>query len=170
MKSLKLLAINALTLIVGLGLMGGSFSNNQAHAAQVEVVPKIQIQNLANYRGQYLTAYYSVGTRPFLATDSSQVTLTEVKGIVTQVIENDFVILPSIELQKEGFRPGYNLVVVVISPLPDYSFLNADGSAILGMPLTNNQRASLIRSFSKAEIASLETGLNLPDGLVLLLQ
>jgi regulator of extracellular matrix RemA (YlzA/DUF370 family) len=170
MKSLQLLVINALTLIIGLGLMSGSFSDNQAHAAQSEIVPKIQIQKLANYRGQYLTAYYSVGTRPFLATDSSQVTLTEVKGIRSQLVESDFVTLPSMELQKQGFRPGYNLVVVVISPLPDFSFVNADGSKIEGMPLTNNQRASLIRSYSKAEIESLATGQGLPEGLVLTLQ
>lgn len=170
MRSLQFLFINALTLIIGLGLMSGSFSNNDAHAAPTEVVPKIQVQKIGNYRGQHLTAFYAVGTRPFLATDSSQVTLSEVKGLRTEVVTSDFVTLPQIELQKQGFRPGYNLVLIVISPQPNYSFVNANGAAIAGMPKSNNQRASLIRSFSKAEIEALITGQGLPDGLVLTLQ
>lgn len=170
MRSLQFLFINALTLIIGIGLMSGSFTPNDAQAAPTEVVPKIQIQQIGNYRGQYLTAFYAVGTRPFLATDSSQVTLSEVKAIRTEVIQDDFVTLPQIELQKQGFRPGYNLVVVVISPEPDYSFVNANGEPIVGMPQTKNQRSSLIRSYSKAEIESLATGQGLPDGLVLTLQ
>ncbi|WP_413290792.1 hypothetical protein [Bdellovibrio sp. HCB337] len=170
MKSLQFLFINALTLIIGLGLMSGSFSPSDAQAAPTEVVPKIQIQKIGNFKGQHLTVFYAVGTRPFLSTDSSQVTLSEVKSIRTQVVDDDFVTLPQIELQKAGFRPGYNLVLVVISPNPDYSFVNANGETIVGMPQTKNQQASLIRSYSKAEIESLATGQGLPDGLVLTLQ
>lgn len=170
MRSFQFLFINALTLIIGLGLMSGSFSANDAQAAPTETVPKIQVQQLGNYKGQYLTAFYAVGTRPFLSTDSSQFTLTEVKAIKTQVVNADFVTLPAVDLQKQGFRPGYNLVVIAISPAPDYSLVNADGSAIAGMPNTSNHRASLLRSFSKAEIESLVTGQGLPEGLILTLQ
>lgn len=170
MRSLQFLFINALTLVIGLGLMSGSFSANDAQAAPTETVPKIQVQKLGNYKGQYLTAFYAVGTRPFLSTDSSQFTLSEVKAVKTEVVSTDFVTLPSIDLQKSGFRPGYNLVVVAISPSPDFSFNNADGSAITGMPATANHRASLLRSFSKAEIESLATSQGLPDGLILTLQ
>ena len=134
------------------------------------MVPKIQIQKLGNYRGQHLTAFYAVGTRPFLATDSSQVTLSEVKGIHREVVLNDFVTLPQVELLKQGFRPGYNLVMVAISPDPDYTFVNANGTEIGGMPKSTNQRATLLRSYSKAEIEALVTGQGLADGLILTLQ
>jgi regulator of extracellular matrix RemA (YlzA/DUF370 family) len=170
MRSLQFLFINALTLIIGLGLMSGSFSGNEAQAAPTETVPKIQIQKLGNFKGQYLTAFYSVGTRPFLSTDSSQVILSEVKVAKTEFIAADFVTLPPLDLQKQGFRPGYNLVVFVISPAADFSFVNANGSVIAGMPNTQNHRATLIHSFSKAEIESLMTGQGLEGGLVLTLQ
>lgn len=170
MKSLQIFFINALTLIIGIGLMSGSFSASDAQAAPTETVPKIQVQQLGNFKGQYLTAFYGVGTRPFLSTDSSQFTLTEVKAIKSQVINADFITLPALDLQKQGFRPGYNLVVIAVSSAPDFSFVNADGSAITGMPATSNHRASMLRSFSKSEIESLATGQGLPDGLVLTLQ
>lgn len=170
MRSLQFFFINALTLVIGLGLMSGSFSPNDAQAAPTETVPKIQIQKVGNFKGQYLTAFYAVGTRPFLSTDSSQFTLTEVKSIKTEVVAADFVTLPQVDLQKQGFRPGYNLVVIAISPMPDFSLVNADGSPIAGMPNTQNHRATMIRSFSKAEIESLATGQGLPEGLVLTLQ
>jgi hypothetical protein len=105
-----------------------------------------------------------------LATDSSQVTLSEVKTTKTEAITADFLTFQSLELQKQGFRPGYNLIVIVVSPVPNFSFVNADGSAIVGMTNTQNHRASLIRSFSKAEIDSLMTGQGLQDGVVLTLQ
>ncbi len=170
MRSLPFFFINALTLILGLGLMSGSFSANDAQAAPSETVQTIQIQKLGNFKGQYLTAFYAVGTRPFLSTDSSQFTLSEVKVAKTMVVNADFVTLPPVDLQKQGFRPGYNLLVVAISPAPDFSYVNADGSAITGMPNTTNHRATIIRSFSKAEIESLASGQGLPEGLILTLQ
>lgn len=170
MRSLQFFFINALTLIIGLGLMSGSFSANDAQAAPTETVPTIQIQKLGNYKGQYLTAFYAVGTRPFLSTDSSQFTLSEVKEIKSVVIGADFVTLPPVDLQKQGFRPGYNLVVVAVSPAADFSLVNADGSPIAGMPATANHRATMLRSFSKAEIESLAAGQGLQDGLILTLQ
>jgi len=170
MKSLQFFFINALTLVIGIGLMSGSFSASDAQAAPTETVPKIQVQKLGNYKGQYLTAFYGVGRRPFLSTDSSQFTLLEVKKITSQVINADFITLPAIDLQKQDVREGYNLVVIAVSPVQDFSFVNADGSAILGMPSTSNNRATMLRSFTKSEIKSLEAGQGLPDGLVLTLQ
>jgi hypothetical protein len=170
MRSLQFLFINALTLIIGLGLMSGSFSSNDAQAAPIETVPNIQIQKIGNFKGQFLLAYYAIGTRALLSTDPSQVTLSEVKASKILAITEDHLTLPQIELQKQGFRPGYNLVMIVITPFPDFSFVNADGSSIKGMPNSQNHRASLIRSFSKVELESLMTGQGLPDGLVLTLE
>lgn len=170
MKSLQFLFINVLTAIIGLGLMSGSFSNNDAHAAASDIVPKIELQKLGNYKGQFLTAYYAVGSRPFLSTDSSQVTLSEIKSVYNQAIDSDVVVLPTVELQKQGFRGGYNLLVVVISPMAGFSWMNADGSQTAGVNASENHRATLIRAFSKADIESLEVGQGSPEGVVLTLQ
>ncbi|HEY8272573.1 MAG TPA: hypothetical protein VIG33_16895 [Pseudobdellovibrionaceae bacterium] len=158
MRSLQIFFVNAITLIIGLSLMSGSFSSNKAQAAPLETVPKIQIHKIGNYKGQYLTAFYALGTRPFLSTDSSQVILSEIKAAKTELVTADSLTLPAVDLQKIGFRPPYNLVMIVVSPAPDFTFVNPDSSIIKGMNQSENHRATLIRSFSKVELDSLATG------------
>lgn len=152
MKSLKLLIINALTLIIGLGLMSGSVSQRSAEAARFEAIPSIQVNRLGNMRGQYLTVLYAVGSRPFISTDSSQITISQVKESRTVFISADSMSLPPVQVEKEGFRPSYNIVIFVVSPQPNYSWVNADGSAPQGMSLTNNHMSSLINSINKSDV------------------
>lgn len=170
MKITKTVFLNTLTLLFGIGLMADSFSPREAQAAATETVPKMEVQKLGNFKGQYLTVFYAVGTRPFIATDSSQFTLSEVKAIKTERIAEDLVTFPAIELQKQGFRPGYNLVVMVISPEANVSLTNANGAPIEGMPQTDNRRTSLVRSFSKSDIEALLGGADIHKGVVLTLQ
>lgn len=152
MKSLKLLIINALTLIIGLGLMSGSVSQRSAEAARFESVPALQVQKLGNYRGQYLTVLYAVGSRPFISTDSTQINISQVKESRTVYISADSMSLPKVQVEKEGFRPSYNVVILVVSPQPNYSWVNADGSAPQGMTLTNNHMSSVISSVNKSDV------------------
>jgi hypothetical protein len=111
MKSLKLIVINALTLLIGLGLLTGSLSQRNANAARFEVIPALQIAKLGNYRGQYLTILYAVGSRPFISTDSSQINISQVKESRTIYITDDAMTTPIVQVEKEGFRPSYNIVV-----------------------------------------------------------
>lgn len=152
MKSLKLLIINALTLIIGLGLMSGSVSQRNAEAARFESIPSIQVNHLGNFRGHYLTVLYAVGSRPFISTDSSQVTISQVKESRTVFISEDSMSLPKVQVEKEGFRPSYNIVIFVVSPQPNYSWVNPDGSVPQGMSLTNNHLSSLSNSINKTDI------------------
>lgn len=154
MRSLKLIIINALTLIIGLGLMSGSVSQRNAEAARFETIPSLQVNRLGNMRGQYLTVLYAVGSRPFIATDSSQITISQVKESRTVYISDDTLTLPAVQVEKEGFRPSYNIVVFVVSPQPNYSWINADGSAPQGMTLTNNHMSSLINAINKTDVDS----------------
>jgi hypothetical protein len=154
MKSLKLLIINALTLIIGLGLMSGSVSSRNAEAARFEAIPSLQVNKLGNYRGQYLTVLYAVGSRPFISTDSSQITISQVKESRTVFISADAMTLPKVQVEKEGFRPSYNIVIFVVSPQPNYSWLNADGSTPQGVTLTNNHLSSLSSSVNKSDVDS----------------
>lgn len=152
MRSLKLIIINALTLIIGLGLMSGSVSHRNAEAARFETIPSLQINRLGNLRGHYLTVLYVVGSRPFISTDSSQITISQVKESRTVYVSDDEVTLPSVQVEKEGFRPSYNMIVFVVSPQANYSWVNADGSAPQGMTLTNNHQSSLINAINKTDI------------------
>lgn len=155
MRSLKLIIINALTLIVGLGLMSGSFSQRSAEAARFESIPSMQVNKLGNYRGQYLTVLYAVGSRPFIATDSSQITISQIKESRTVYISDDSMTLPAVQVEKEGFRPSYNIVVFVVSPQANYSWVNADGSVPQGMTATGNRMSSLINAINKTDVEAL---------------
>ncbi|WP_413612368.1 hypothetical protein [Bdellovibrio sp. HCB-110] len=152
MRSLKLIIINALTLIIGLGLMSGSVSQRNAEAARFETIPSLQVNRLGNLRGQYLTVLYAVGSRPFISTDSSQISISQVKESRTVYISDDAMTLPSVQVEKEGFRPSYNIIVFVVSPQPNYSWVNADGSVPQGMSLTNNHMSSLINAINKTDV------------------
>jgi hypothetical protein len=128
MKSFKFILINALTLIIGLGLMSGSVSQRKAHAARVEMIPALSVGGLGNLRGQYLTLLYVIASSPLIATESSQITVTQVKESRTVYIAADQMTLPAVRVEKEGFRPSYNMVLLVTSSQPDFSWTNADGS------------------------------------------
>lgn len=152
MKSLKLIIINALTLIIGIGLLTGSVSSRNAAAARFEAIPSLQVNRLGNYRGQYLTVLYAVGARPFISTEPSQIAISQVKEARTVYISADSVSLPKTQVEKEGFRPSYNIVVFVISPQPNYSWLNADGSLPQGMSPTNYHLSSLVNAINKPDV------------------
>lgn len=154
MKSFKLVIINALTLIVGIGLMSGSLSTKSARAAKLESVPSIEVSKLGNYKGQYLTVLYAVGSRPFISTDASQLNISQVKESRTVYITGDSVTLPQVQVEKEGFRPSYNIVVFVVSPQQNYSWVNADGTAPQGMPTTPNRLANKINAVNKSDVDS----------------
>jgi hypothetical protein len=98
------------------------------------------------------------------------VTLQELKEVQTVFIGADFVDLPAVELAKQGFRPGYNLIVFVVTPEPKYTWVNANGTKVDGQDPSTNHRASLIRTYGSSDIEALLKSQGLPDGLILTLQ
>lgn len=152
MKSLKLIIINTLTLIIGLGLLTGSVSYRNAEAARFETIPALQVNHLGNYAGQYLTVIYAVGARPFISMEPSQITVSQVKESRSVYISADTMSLPKVQVEKEGFRPSYNIIVFVISPQPNYSWINADGSQPQGMSSTNYHQSSLVNAINKSDV------------------
>ncbi|MGZ3770994.1 MAG: hypothetical protein ACXVCP_04475 [Bdellovibrio sp.] len=152
MKSLKLIIINTFTLLIGLGLLSGSVSYRNAQAARFETIPSLQVNKMGNYVGQYLTVLYAVGARPFISTDQTQINISQVKEARTVYISADSMMLPKVQVEKEGFRPSYNMVVFVISPKSNYSWTNADGSLPQGMDPSNYHLSSLISAVNKTEV------------------
>lgn len=157
MKSLKLIIINALTLLIGLGLLTGSLSQRNANAARFEVIPALNIAKLGNYRGQYLTILYAVGSRPLIAQDSDQINVSQVKESRTLYITDDVMKTPIVQVEKEGFRPSYNIVAFVISSQPNYSWLNADGTIPQGVTSTNNHKSALINTVNRDSLETFAT-------------
>ncbi len=152
MKSLKLLLINALTLIIGLGLMSGSVSQRNAEAARFEVIPALNVAQLGNFKGQYLTIFYAVGSRPFISTDTSQISISQVKESRTIYLTADEMNTPAVQVEKEGFRPSYNIIVFVVSPQPNYSWVNSDGTIPQGVTATSNHASSLINTLNRTDV------------------
>lgn len=152
MKSLKLLMINALTLFIGLGLLSGSFTGKSANAARFETIPSLQINRLGNLRGHYLTAIYAVGSRPIISTDPSQINISQIKESRTVYLTSDTVSLPAVKVEKEGFRPSYNIIIFVVSPTANYSWINADGTVPQGMNATENHLSSVMSSINKSDV------------------
>lgn len=166
MKSLQFYLINALTLLIGLGLMSGSFSSRDAQAARKDSVPRIQVQQLGGYHGQYLTVYYASGTKPFLGQSA---TLSQVKTVRTNQISSDISELPALDLPRAGFQPGYNLLVLVVSPTPEFSWVNPDQTSPNGINLTANHNVSRVRIFTRTQVESLYESQGLQQGLILTL-
>lgn len=157
MKSLKLIFINALTLVIGLILISGSFTQKSANAARFETIPSIQVNKLGNLRGQYLTAIYAIGSRPIISTNPSQINISQVKESRTIYLTSDSMTLPAVQVEKEGFRPSYNIVVFVVSPQSNYSWINADGSIPQGMTATSNHTSSIMSSINKSDVDTFVT-------------
>jgi hypothetical protein len=151
-KSLKLFFINALILLIGVALMTGALSQDKSEAARLEKLPALEVQGLKDYRGQYLTVYYAIGSRPFISPDDSKITLSQVKEARSVYITDDSIKLTSTEIEKEGFRPSYNIVMFIVSKQPNYSWVNADGTVPQGLSEGKNRSFSLISSLNKTKI------------------
>ena len=154
MKSFKFVLINALTLIIGLGLMSGSVSQRKAQAARFETIPALSVSGLGNLRGKYLTLIYAIASRPLIATESSQITVTQVKESRTVYVAADQMTLPAVRVEKEGFRPSYNMVILVTSTQADFSWVNADGSTPQGSAKTGNHNFEIMKLLGKSQIES----------------
>lgn len=152
MKALKLVIINAVTLIIGLGLLSGFLSRGTVQAARFESIPAMKINKLGHLKGQYLTVLYAVGSRPFLSKDSSKINISQIKESRTVYITADTMSLPAAQVAKEGFRPSYNIVVFVVSPQQNYSWVNEDGSIPQGASSTKNQLRSVANSINKSDV------------------
>lgn len=152
MKTLKYMLINMLTLVLGLGVMSGYIYQRHAEAARIDTVPALKITGLGNKMGQYLNVIYAVGSEPFISTAQDQVNISHVKSLDTLRITADTMMVPSIQVVKEGFFPSYNMVVLVVSPQPNYSWQDADGSSPQGMTTSTNHVATLVHPIPRSDL------------------
>lgn len=148
----KLSLMNLLTLILGIGLMSGPISEKKATAVGSTEVPTLTVTHLGNYRNQYLNVLYVVGSRPILSTSVKNLIVHEVKKQVAFEIQNDTEQIPRIEIEKEGNSPAYNYVLFVVSPHPQFSWINSDGSLPKGMSYTSNNMIFALQNLTKSDI------------------
>ena len=152
MKSIKLFFVNALILFIGVGLMTGAISGGKTDTARLEKLPELEIQGLKEYKGQYLTVFYALGSRPFFSTDNSKIHLSQIKDSRSVYIASEKIRFASTEIEKEGFRPSYNIVVFVVSKNPNYTWVNANGESPQGLVISENRNATFINAVNKTTI------------------
>ncbi len=152
LQTLKLAAINIITLLIGVALLSGSMSQKSAHAARFEVIPQIKMDSLKSYKGKYLTVLYAVASRPILGKNKGQITISQIKDSRTVFVTEDSMTLPSVQVEKEGFRPSYNMIIAVVSDEADFSWINPDGTLPEGMLTSNNTQKNLIKWLNKDEV------------------
>lgn len=125
MKTLKNKFLPFMTLVLGLGIMSGSFAQRTARAGRVDTVPAIQINNTQSLAGRYIHVVYAVGRPGFISV--SQIPFLDViRTIQTVQVAGPNVTLPALQLEKLPLRGSYNMIVFVISNAPSITWANPD--------------------------------------------
>lgn len=94
-----------------------------------EKVPAIQVSSLGQYRGQFLNLLFVEASNSVVSFDPFRLDVREVKIRPQQVkIEGPEVRFKASEIPKRPFKLAYNFVLIVVSPYPDFSWIDSDGS------------------------------------------
>lgn len=126
MTALKNKILPALTLVLGLGLMNGSFAQRVAEAGPTESIPAIKITNTRPFLGRYIHVLYAIA-RPG-ALNVTKVPYIDYARLArtVQVTGDEVNFEPVIGLEKIKFRGAYNMIIFVWSYDPVISWANQD--------------------------------------------
>lgn len=138
--------------------MNADATNERTGRGPVETVPRIRVNNLGRFKGQYLTAFYVFGTGG-VTTSAAQVHVNDVKGVTGPVkITEEAVELPAVEISKVGITHAYSHILLVVHDTPDCAWKNADGSMPIDPRAMISDGACIkrkrIKSVIRAEIIS----------------
>lgn len=121
--------------------------------ANTTKVPGLKISGLGNYRGQFLSVYYTYGKRPSLSVGTSDFDLKHVIQKRTISITADSVSVPEVELNLIGLWPlKPNFIGFIIHPQATVTFINADNSLPKNEDPDNSQRISRLDSLTFEEL------------------
>jgi hypothetical protein len=167
---MKLMLNTILTFIaIGLGFLPAAWSQQNSTARTFYVNP-IKISGLAGYRGSYLTIYYALGSRGALSSEEDQITLREVKEKRSFQISGDSVIVPEINLKRSNLFITYNILILVVHSVPNFTWLNGNKSLPAGEKYSANINALDVDSLTKLEFESLVVTQDSASGVPLLYQ
>lgn len=133
MKTWKLVSLNFAGLAALVSLVSALVLNRSAGAARVDVVPRINVQNLESFQGKYLQVLYTVGRYPTFPTSLNQIQVIQIKSQFSLPIVSDALSLPAVSVEKQGLFPTYNLVILIVTDQKDFRWENYDHS-----PVENN--------------------------------
>lgn len=127
----KNLQILFLTLLSSLLLISTSISYAQSKEATANVSIVIKENG---FKGQYLIALYTISKKSVLGFESKNISIERIKARISQKIESNTILLPSLEIEREPNFQTYNNLILIISQTPDFIWQNADSSVPAGQP------------------------------------
>lgn len=138
-----------LTLVLGLGLMSGSFAQRNAFAGKFDTVPTIQVSGLDSQSGRYLHVLYAVGQLGFIDLNSRNPELFVIRKESQNVqITPGKLLIPSVQIEKTPGRGSYNMIVFAIANTPQIKWENYSQNP-------NPTSYKVLRVIFKAEVDSL---------------
>lgn len=115
------------TLLIGLGLMSGSFAQRTALAGPTDTVPAIQVTTSKDQIGRYLHVIYAVGRPGFLnVSPIPYVDIIREKESQTVLITSEVMMIPAVQIRKTPGRGSYNMVIFTVSKSANRNWVNAD--------------------------------------------
>lgn len=131
-----------------------------AQSQAFEKVPAIQVSALGQYRGQYLNLLFVEASNSVVSFDPFRMDVREVKLRPQQVkIEGNEVRFAASDVPKRPFKLAYNFILIVVSPYPDFSWVDSDGSRPLPVEFnTNNTTKNFFKAIPRTELVTSPEG------------
>ena len=147
--------------------MLGLLIGQSAMAAPSVTVNSLRAKGLGNFVGQNLTVYYAVGKKASIATEPSQIHISEVKVKTTVAITAGDVVLPQVQIPLMGFT-SYNMIVFVVHPQGPFRWVNVNGEIPVNETSSGSNVYTAIQSSSKNDIDSYKSQSGIQSGNVIL--
>ena len=143
--------------VFGFLLISALFAAPALASETVTNIPQLEVRNLNQYAGKYLTVYYGIGNRPMISFSNDEITLREVKFKRTLPITANSVTLPQIPLNRSGLSIAYSMAVFVIHGSPNFTWRNTNNSIPDGERVDSPSDSIAIDSLTKNELDNLMT-------------
>jgi len=124
-RSLREKFLPLMTLLLGLGLMSGSFAQRNAEARRFDTIPSIRLQNTGSLQGRYIHVLYFVGQRlPIEVTASPKIRVA--REVQRMKVTGNEVTFPSVTIEHMPLIGTYNLILIVVSDSSEILWVNPE--------------------------------------------
>jgi len=125
-------------------------------------VPEIEIKNITEHSGKYLTVIYAQANRSMFSTDDHDLKVKDVKFSKTfGPLSSESVVTASTKLSRDGFGGSFNFIIAVIHDQNEFYWTNADGSEVKYPSTFNvnstNTLQTKVTAFARNQIPSLSS-------------
>jgi hypothetical protein len=136
-----------------------------------ENVRGITLKNITPFIKQHVTIFYVVASKPLITVNDRQISVSEIRYLVTKPVTSAVMSAPPLKLQVVGFRPGFNYVAVVFHSQPNFVWTNANGEAPedpRGLTAADaSTTATHIMTFSKGQIEAIAARQGNPETITI---